>query len=58
MLQNVAALVAFAKTGHVLRREENNVEFFEEQFMMKNFHLLTKRNLLFRLNFLNNLYNE
>ena len=58
ILQNVAALVAFQNGPSALRREENKVEFLEEQFHNEKVSLPLNRKLSFLLSFFNNPYNK
>ena len=55
IFQNVAAFVAFQNRPSAFRREENKVEFLEEQFHDEMLSLARKK-LRFLLSFFNNLY--
>ena len=56
ILQNIAALIAFQNRPSALRREENKVEFLEEQFHNETLSFARKKKLSFLLSFFNDLY--
>ena len=47
ILQNIAALIAFQNRPSALRREENKVEFLEEQFHNETLSFARKKNWAF-----------
>ena len=58
MYQNVAALIAFQNRPSALRREENKVEFLEEQFHNEKLSFAHEKKTEHFVSFFNNLYHE